>query len=86
MKFLKIGLCKREDDFLCTELPFLSHAIAVLVGGPWLTPYLGGPKSLGGPNLVGGTSDPSTYHVLTMWRCGDMDISSFSAISLAKNG
>ena len=60
--------------------------IVVLVGGPRLTPYLGGPKSLGGPNLVGGTSDPSTYHVLTMWRCGDMDISSFSAISLAKNG
>ncbi len=28
----------------------------VLVGGPRLTPYLGG------PNLVGGTSDPATYH------------------------
>ena len=58
----KIRLCRREDYFLWRELPFLSHVIVVLVGGPRLTPYLGGPKSLGGPNLVGGTSDPATYH------------------------
>ena len=33
------------------------------MGGPKLVYILGGPKSLGGPELVGWTSDPSPYPV-----------------------
>ena len=33
-----------------------------MMPGPASALALGGPEPLGGPNFVGGTSDPFTYH------------------------
>ena len=43
---------------------FLPDDSSDIVGGPRVFYQVGGPRSLGGPNLVGGGSDPSTYHVM----------------------
>ena len=51
-----------NDHILWRDLDSLLHERAVLVGGPQLSWCMGGPKVLGGPNLVGGASDPCPYH------------------------
>ena len=55
-----------NDHILWRDLDSLLHERAVLVGGPQLSWCMGGPKVLGGPNLVGGASDPCPYHEITM--------------------